>query len=118
MTANTKRFFLIATAMLECICSNGENYRTISFTPDTVTVLRNPLNGWVLYLARNWDENFWTDKGYESMPTNDGRQVKVSDYASTAYIRTSWRALEPEEGKYVWQNPDARLTKLLRSVMD
>lgn len=118
MTSNTKRLFLIATAMLLCICSSGENHKTISFTPDTVTVLRNPLNGWVLYLARNWDENFWTDKGYDAMPTNDGRTVKVSDYASTAYIRTSWRSLEPEEGKYVWQDPDARLTKLLKSVMD
>ena len=55
MTSNTKRLFLNATAMLLCICSSGENHKTISFTPDTVTVLRNPLNGWVLYLARNWD---------------------------------------------------------------
>lgn len=31
---------------------------TIKITPDKKTVLRNPLNGWVLYFNRGWDENF------------------------------------------------------------
>ena len=33
--------------------------RVYSFEPDTVHVLKNPLTGWVMYLGRTWDENFW-----------------------------------------------------------
>lgn len=118
MITNSRCFCLLLISVLLCSFSSVSNAETVVFQPDTTTVLRNPLNGWVLYLARNWDENFWTDKGYDSMPVGDGRTVRVSDYASTAYIRTSWRSLEPEEGKYVWNDPDARLTRLLKSVMD
>lgn len=91
----------------------------VNLSPDKTTVLRNPLNGWVLYLGRSWDENFWTTQGYDHMVVSDsGETVRVSDYASTCYIRTSWRSLEPEEGKYVWDDPDARLTKLFQSALD
>lgn len=90
---------------------------TVRFVPDTKRVLRNPLNGWVLYLGRNWTENFWTEKGYDAMKVpGSSKTVKVSDYASTCYIRTSWRSLEPQEGQYTWNDPNARLTKLLQSA--
>ncbi len=37
--------------------------RVYSFEPDTVHVLKNPLTGWVMYLGRTWDENFWAKEG-------------------------------------------------------
>lgn len=92
----------------------------VSFQPDTETVLRNPLNGWVMYLGRSWDEDFWTetDPPYDAMPTSDGTVVRVSDYATTAYIRTHWSMLEPEEGKYVWRDPDSRISRLLATCRE
>ena len=92
---------------------------TVKITPDKKTVLRNPLNGWVIYMGRGWDENFWTTEGYDNVSVPElAEPVKVSDYASTCYIRTSWSSLEPEEGKYIWKDPTARLTRLLKSVLD
>ena len=114
-----KRFtklFILAAIM--CIAASSCSSAKVTFTPDTETVLRNPLNGWVMYLRRDWDENFWQTYGYDAMPTSDGGTVKVSDYANTAYVRTSWVSFEPEEGKYVWQDPDSRLGKLFRSILD
>ena len=57
--------------------------RVYSFEPDTVHVLKNPLTGWVMYLGRTWDENFWAKEGDDAMPVGEGKTVKVSDYAST-----------------------------------
>lgn len=90
--------------------------RVYSFEPDTVHVLKNPLTGWVMYLGRTWDENFWAKEGYDVMPVGEGKTVKVSDYASTCYLRTSWSSLEPEEGKYQWLDKDSRISKLFQSV--
>lgn len=91
---------------------------TVTIEPDTVSTLRNPLTGWVMYLGRTWDADFWTTNGYDSMVTSTGDTVRVSDYASCAYIRTSWASFEPEEGKYAWNDPDSRLMRLIRSVWD
>ena len=87
------------------------------------TMVRNPLNGWVMYLGRSWDENFWTnpDSGYspyDEMPTSEGTTVRVSDYSNTAYLRTSWASLEPTEGNYVWRDPNSRYSKMLKSCTD
>lgn len=90
--------------------------KTYRFVPDTVTVLRNPLTGWAMYLGRAWDENFWQTEGYDNMSVGGDRAVRVSDYANTAYMRTSWSSLEPEEGKYVWLDKQSRLSKLFESV--
>lgn len=84
---------------------------------DTLRVLRNPLNGWVMYMGRTWDEHFWTERGYDQMNVGDST-VRVSDYANTCYVRTSWSSLEPEEGQYAWNDPDSRLNRLFRSVFD
>ena len=92
--------------------------KTTSFEPDTVTVLRNPLNGWVLYLRRGWDETFWEKMGYDHIETSTGEAVRVSDYANTVYLRTNWRSFEPEEGKYAWTDPESPLNRLFRSVLD
>ena len=47
--------------------------RVYSFEPDTVHVLKNPLTGWVMYLGRTWDENFWAKEGYDVMPVEKVR---------------------------------------------
>lgn len=107
---------LLALLASAATASAAPGAKTI-FEADTVRVLRNPLQGWVMYLGRNWDENFWTERGYDNMHVaGDTATVRVSDYASCAYIRTSWASFEPEEGKYIWNDPNSRLMKLLRSV--
>ena len=109
---------LLIPAAIALVASTSCTCGKISYTPDTETVLRNPLNGWVMYLRRDWDETFWETNGYDAMPTSTGDTVKVSDYANTAYVRTSWVAFEPEEGKYAWLDPDSRLNRLFRSILD
>ena len=109
---------LTILCLLLCAGSMFAKDIKVSIQPDTTTVLRNPLSGWVMYLGRTWDENFWTHKGYDSMSVENGKStVRVSDFASTCYLRTSWSSLEPEEGKYIWNNPDSRLYKLLNSCL-
>ncbi len=92
--------------------------QTVKPVPDRTSVIRNPLTGWVMYLGRSWDENFWTSVGYDAMPTSDGSTVKVSDYATTAYLRTSWESLEPTEGNYIWRDPSSRYSLMLKSCRD
>ena len=99
------------------INQTDERVETICFDPDTVSVLKNPLTGWVMYLGRNWDENFWEKQKYDAMPVHYGDSaVKVSDYAGTCYIRLNWNMLENKEGEYVWNDPGSRIYKLLASV--
>lgn len=105
--------------MLASICPAQASETTTIIPPDSTRVLRNPLQGWVMYLGRTWDENFWADRGYDSMHVAGRNEtVKVSDYASCAYIRTSWASFEPCEGEYIWNDPDSRLMKLIKSVND
>lgn len=92
---------------------------TTLISPDTTRVLRNPLQGWVMYLGRTWDDNFWSERGYDAMKiSGSDSTVRVSDYASCAYMRTSWASFEPREGEYIWNDPDSRLMKLIKSVND
>lgn len=102
--------------MLLAAPSLSAKEKIYSFSPDTVSMLKNPLTGWVMYLGRNWDDHFWSQESYDAMPIGNGKTVKVSDYASTCYLRTSWSSLEPEEGKYVWLDKNSRISKLLQSV--
>ena len=54
---------------------------TVKITPDKKTVLRNPLNGWVIYMGRGWDENFWTTEGYDNVSVPElAEPVKVSEF--------------------------------------
>ena len=91
---------------------------TVRLAPDRTSVIRNPLSGWVMYLGRSWDENFWTSEGYDAMPTSDGSTVRVSDYATTAYLRTGWSTLETAEGEYVWRDAESRYARMLKSCLD
>ena len=108
----------LITVML--LASEGLNAKDVkvNFMPDTTTVLRNPLSGWVMYLGRQWTDCFWSEQGYDSMPICNGDStVRVSDYATTCYIRTSWSSLEPEEGKYAWADPGSRFMRLVGSCL-
>ena len=119
---------LISLAAVSLSCSKDPssseggqdaNSETVKITPDRSSVLRNPLNGWTLYIGRSWDENFWTTQGYDAISVESlGTTVKASDYASTAYLRTTWKALEPTEGDYVWNDPNSTFSKVLQSVRD
>ena len=92
---------------------------TVKIASDKKTVLRNPLSGWVLYMSGAWDETFWQTQGYDKVYVTDlGQNVRVSDYASTCYIRTGWQRMEPEEGKYFWNDPSSSLMRLVQSAWD
>lgn len=91
--------------------------QSVRFEPDTVSFLKNPLTGWVMYIGRTWNDDFWQTQHYDAMPVNGGDStVRVSDYAGTCYIRTNWNMLESEEGKYAWNDPQSRIYRLLSSV--
>ncbi|MNK00506.1 hypothetical protein D3C87_182910 [compost metagenome] len=80
---------------------------------DSKTVLRNPLNGWVMYAARNADESYWDT---EYFVPELGKKVKTIDYAAACYIRTSWSSLNPKDGVYTWDNPSSKLAKLIKGA--
>ena len=79
------------------------------------SVLRNPLNGWVMYAGRTADASYWDTEYY--VP-DLGKNVKAIDYASACYIRTSWASLNPQEGVYAWNDPDSRIGQLIRGAED
>lgn len=120
MKLNAKRFLItLFVAALAGIGAISAARRTVTVEGDSTRVLRNPLQGWVMYVGRTWDENFWQERGYDRMkPSGLDTTVRVSDYATCAYMRTSWKSFEPEEGKYIWQDPDSRLMKLIKSIND
>lgn len=89
---------------------------TVKITPDRVSVIKNPLSGWAMYVGRNWDDTFWNAQGYDSMQTSEGTTVKVSDYATCAYLRTSWKNLEPRDGEYVWKDANSSFSKLVSTL--
>jgi len=79
--------------------------------PETQKMYKNPLNGWVVYGAPGVAADFWTN--YDNITVQGlNNTVKISDYASTLYIRTSWAVLNPAEGVYGWDT-DANLKNLI-----
>ena len=48
-------------------------------------ILKNPLNGWVMYGSGTGDPSYWDTEFYVS---ELAQTVKVRDYASACYIRT------------------------------
>lgn len=93
MKRYTRTFMLFIAALIFCGWSSAHTQvsitkglkapeQTVCFEPDTTSVLKNPLTGWVMYLGRAWDENFWQTQRYDAMPVNGGDStVRVSDYA-------------------------------------
>ncbi|MGN7786332.1 hypothetical protein ACTJIJ_17500 [Niabella sp. 22666] len=80
---------------------------------DSTTVLRNPLNGWVMYGQRTATDTYWDTQFY--VPEL-GQNVKAIDYASACYIRTSWRSLNPSPGVYAWRDLNSQIGKLINGV--
>ncbi len=118
---NVKKICVLGLLLALLVCAlpaQAKGRQVHHFDADTERVLKNPLCGWVMYLNRHWDSDFWEKSGYDSMPTSEGTLVKVSDYASAAYVRTSWAMLEPEEGKYAWRDENSRIYRLFNSILD
>lgn len=79
------------------------------------SVIRNPLNGWVMYAARDADASYWDTEFYVS---DLGKRVKAIDYASACYLRTSWASLNPSDGVYAWRDPNSQIGKLIKGAQD
>ncbi|WP_437918171.1 DUF4832 domain-containing protein [Sphingobacterium sp. LRF_L2] len=77
------------------------------------SVFRNPLNGWVMYGGRTDNASYWDTEYY--VP-DLGKKVKVSDYASACYVRTSWASLNPSDGVYAWDDPNSQIGKLIKGA--
>src|SRR5690625_989420 len=73
-----------------------------TFTLDTVSYLRNPAMGWVLYE----EGASFSEKSMHYNPTvfwEEMDEVNAASYANILYIRVHWNVMEPEEGKYAWK---------------
>ena len=73
-----------------------------TFELDSVSHLRNPAMGWMLYEegASFQDEH----KNYDPIIFwEEMDEVNAAKYANILYIRVHWKVMEPEEGKYVWK---------------
>ncbi|PWG80933.1 DUF4832 domain-containing protein [Pararcticibacter amylolyticus] len=79
------------------------------------SVIRNPLNGWVMYAARDANESYWDKEIYVA---DLGKRVKVIDYASACYLRTSWSSLNPSDGVYTWRDPNTQIGRLIKGAKD
>lgn len=77
-------------------CSQN-NIKTVEFSVDNKSLIRNPAMGWGIYVDNYVKDNntFWTELG-----------DAPDKYCSFLYIRVLWSYMEPEEGKYVWENDD------------
>jgi hypothetical protein len=89
------------------------DYTILTPTYDSQSLLRNPLNGWVMYAPRNADETYWD---IEYFVPALGKKVKVIDYASACYVRTSWSSLNPSDGVYAWDDPNSKIGNLLKGA--
>lgn len=71
--------------------------RVIEYKPDTLSMLRNPAMGWVMY------EEGWSFKKGKNNPYNPVKfwkemdAVNASSYSNILYIRVHWDVMEPEE---------------------
>ncbi len=84
---------------------------TVKIIPDRTSVIHNPLNGWVMYLSGDADPSYFDTKVY--VP-DLGREVLIRDYASACYLRTGWKALNPEKGVYAWNDPTSKIYRLVK----
>lgn len=93
---------------------------TTKFDLDDSYVSRNPMQGWVLYagLGDGLADDFWQQ--YDNFQSAEGK-VKVSDYATTLFIRAAWTYFNPQNGVYAWQStcntkPAQRLKMLVEGA--
>ncbi len=124
LTGRTLKFIAGRVSVFSVKMGDGNKPVTVRPEPDRTSFIRNPLNGWVMYLGRTWSDDFWTTYKpadgctYDAMPTSEGTTVRVSDYANTAYLRTKWATFNPEEGVYAWRDPNSNLAKELKTCLD
>lgn len=78
-------------------------------------ILKNPLNGWVMYGSGTGDPSYWDTEFYVS---ELAQTVKVRDYASACYIRTGWATLNPAEGVYAWRDPSTKVGAMIKGALD
>lgn len=90
-----------ATAQLH---TQGSGNHVIRLIPDTTTVIRNPLNGWVIYATTGSGPDVW--KKFDSVYVPQlGHTVNAVPYAGVLYMRMGWDQFEPTEGDYAWKKP-------------
>jgi hypothetical protein len=97
---------------------NISGNQIVSIKPERTKNLRNPMTGWVLYagLGDGMTYDFWNK--YDNFNSSVGK-VKVSDYATTLYVRGAWSDFNPEKGVYVWQkNCNTEAAKKFRMLED
>lgn len=78
--------------------------RVIRLQPDTQRLIRNPLNGWVIYATAGSAAYYWKKLDSIYVPALKER-VAAANYANTLYIRVGWSQFEPAEGDYAWRKP-------------
>lgn len=103
--AATAGILLPSAATAEPATRSGARGLATTFAHDPERLLRNPLNGWVLYSTATVADDYWEHYDAMQVPGVDGT-VKVSDYAPTLYMRVAWSVLEPEEGVYGWDTDE------------
>jgi hypothetical protein len=86
---------------------------TVTPTPDTTTVLHNPLMNFVKYAGTYRNSRGITfDDPSCSWLFGDPR---IATYCNIIYLRCRWADLEPTEGNYAWNN-NASFKKLIAGV--
>ncbi|MEN8117105.1 MAG: hypothetical protein ABFS16_09010 [Bacteroidota bacterium] len=90
---------LIVLIISACNNSKHINLTTVTFQPDTTSLIRNPGMGWTIYddagkLVADADE-YW-----------EQQDTIARKYATTLYIRWRWSDMETEEGTYAWEYDD------------
>lgn len=86
--------------------------QAIDLVQDRESLIRNPCNGWGIYddavnLVAN-AETYWAEQD----------ALEADKYASFFYVRWRWAEMEPEEGKYVWDDPNSNFNKLIQGALD
>ncbi len=93
----------------------GAGYTQVKPAFNRTKVLKNPLNGWVMYGSGSGDPSYWDTEIYVE---EKGANVRVRDYASAAYIRTYWAAMNPADGVYAWRDPSTAIYKMIHGALD
>lgn len=111
---------LLCILMIACKKSDQETQKMIQGTLvktsyNRSSVFRNPLNGWVMYASRTDNDTYWDRELY--VP-DLGKRIKVIDYASACYVRTSWASLNPAAGVYAWRDTNSQLGRLIKGARD
>lgn len=119
----SKMAFLALICLHSFACSKTDDDSKVAVASGTLvkpkynrsSLLRNPLNGWVMYAPRDANESYWDKELYVS---DLGKRVKAIDYASACYLRTSWSSLNPSDGVYTWRDTNSQIGKLIKGARD